>query len=125
MFKKAERKRVYLKIGMMGPSGAGKSYSALQLAKGLSPGGKICAIDTENGSLSLYSDIADFDVCDLAAPFSPKKYIDAINGAAEAGYEVMVIDSQTHAWKYILEAKEALDRQGGNSYTNWGKIKPQ
>lgn len=125
MFQKAERKRVWLKIGLMGPSGSGKTYSALQLAKGLSDGGKIAGIDTENGSMSLYAHLADFDVLTLEPPFQPKKAITAINAAVEAGYKVLIIDSATHFWKFILEAKEALDRAGGNSYTNWGKVKPQ
>jgi AAA domain len=124
-FTKATRKKVYLKLGIMGPSGSGKSYSALQLAKGLADGGKIAAIDTENGSLSLYADVADFDVIDLEPPFTPAKYQQAITAAVEAGYRVLIIDSQTHAWKQILEEKEAIDRQGGNSFTNWGKVKPK
>ena len=124
MFKRAERKRVFLKIGLMGPSGSGKSYSAIQLARGLAQGGRIAALDTENGSLSLYSHLAEFDVCDIAAPFAPKQYIQAIKGAVDAGYSVLIVDSMTHAWKYILDYKESLDRSGGNSFTNWGKAKP-
>lgn len=124
-FKRAVRSKVWLKIGIMGPSGSGKTYSSLLLAKGLAgTDGKIAALDTENGSLSLYADLAEVDVMDLPPPFEPKKAIAAINEAVEAGYRVLVIDSQTHFWKWILEYKENLDRQGGNSFTNWGKAKP-
>jgi hypothetical protein len=125
MFKKAERKRVWLKIGITGPAGAGKSHSALVLAKGLAQGKPFAAVDTENRSLALYSHLADFFVAELEPPFAPKKCIDAINQATDAGFPVMVIDSQTHFWKHILEDKEKLDRAGGNSFTNWGKVKPQ
>ena len=48
MFKKAERKRIFVKMALCGVSGSGKTYSALLLAQGL--GGKIAMIDTENGS---------------------------------------------------------------------------
>lgn len=124
MFKRATRKKVFLKIGIMGPSGSGKTYSALLLAKGLADGGKIAAIDTENGSLSLYSHLAEVDVLTMQAPFEPKRAIEAINYAASNGYTVIVIDSMTHYWKWLLEYKESMDKQGGNSFTNWAKVKP-
>ena len=57
MFKKAERKRSYVKIALCGVSGSGKTYSALLMAQGL--GEKIAMIDTENGSGELYSDLYD------------------------------------------------------------------
>lgn len=124
MFTKAERKKVYLKIGMMGPSGSGKTYSAILLAKGLAKTGKIAVIDTENGSASLYAHLTGFDVCNIEPPFNPKKCIEAIDNAVAAGYAVVVIDSTSHFWKDILARKEALDRAGGNSFVNWGKVKP-
>ena len=95
-FTKAERKSAKARILIEGPSGSGKSYSALRLAKGL--GGRIAAIDTEHGSLSMYSDVAEFDVMELSAPFSPDRYIAAIREAEQAGYEVLIIDSITHEW---------------------------
>jgi len=128
-FKKASRKRVYLKIGVTGPSGAGKSYSSLKLAEGLANGGTIAAIDTENGSMSLYDNLTDFDVLDLSPPFEPKKYIQAIRDAENAGYTVLIVDSFSHAWKYLLSKKEDLDRRGGqgqnNKFANWGPVKAE
>lgn len=123
-FKRLERKKVFLKLGLMGPSGSGKTYSALLLAKGLANGGKIAALDTENGSLSLYAHLAEVDGIDFRPPFEPKKAVAAIEAAVAEGYSVLVIDSVTHFWKWILDFKESLDRAGGNSYTNWGKAKP-
>jgi hypothetical protein len=125
LFKKAQRARIYLKIGLMGPSGSGKTHSALLLAQGLANGGKIAVIDTENGSASLYSHVTDFDVADMEPPFDTEKYIAAIKAAEEAGYAVLVIDSFSHAWKYLLDKKERLDSRGGNQnrYTNWGPVK--
>ncbi|GEM_PF-1809340 len=126
-FQKASRKRVFLKLALTGPSGAGKTYSALELAKGLAGGGPIAVLDTENGSASLYSHRADFDVVDVEPPFAPAKYIEAIRAAEDAGYKVLIIDSFSHAWKYLLDKKEKLDSRGGrqNQYTNWGPVKAE
>ena len=124
MFKRAERRKVFLKLGVMGPSGSGKTYSALLLAKGLAKGGKIAAIDTENGSLSLYSHLVDVDVLTMGAPFEPKRAIEAILYAANNGYSVLIIDSMSHFWRWLLEYKESIDKSGGNSFTNWAKVKP-
>lgn len=126
MFKKAERKRVKLKLAITGPSGSGKTYSALRLATGI--GGKIAVIDTENGSASLYSDRFNFDVLELSAPYSVEKYSQAIRNAVEAGYDIVIIDSISHQWRGeggILNKKEQLDSRGGNSFTNWAKLTPE
>lgn len=126
MFKKAERKQAKLKLAITGPSGSGKTYSALLIAKGL--GSKIALIDTENGSGSLYADNPDmpsYDVLDIGPPFTIEKYVQAIHAAVTSGYEVLVIDSLTHAWAGeggLLEQKEVLDSRNKNSYANWGSI---
>lgn len=117
-FQKATRKKTKLKLAVTGPSGSGKTFSALRLAKGL--GGRIAFIDTENGSASLYSGSFDFDVLDIAPPYTHGKFIDAIKIASDAGYSTVVIDSASHFWEGVLEFKAKLDtRPGSNSYTNW------
>lgn len=126
MFKPAERKKVKLKIALTGPSGAGKTLSALYIAQGI--GSKIALADTENGTASLYADKVQFDGDDLAPPYTVDKYVAAIKGAEAGGYDVLVIDSLTHAWAGeggILDQKEKLDARGGNSFVNWGKLTPQ
>jgi hypothetical protein len=123
MFKKAEKKSIKIKIAVTGASGSGKTFSSLSLASGL--GKKIAVIDTENGSASLYADQFEFDVLELKPPFETEKYISAIKSAEDAGYDVLVIDSLSHAWAGeggLLEQKEKLDGRGGNSYTNWASI---
>jgi RecA/RadA recombinase len=122
MFKKAERKGRFIKLAITGPTGSGKTYSALRLASGLTEAGKIALIDTENGSGSLYSDKFDYDVADIAPPFTPGKFIAAIQQAVDNHYECVIIDSASHFWKGILEMKDALDARGGNSFSNWGKV---
>ena len=128
MFQKATRKQAYLRLALTGPSGAGKTYSALLLAKGL--GGNIAFIDTEHGSGSLYSDLVDFDVVSLEAPFSPERYIEAIDAAIEEGYGVLIIDSITHEWNGkggILEIVDTVTKASNskNSYFAWGEATPR
>lgn len=122
-FKKAERKQAKLKIALTGPSGSGKTYSALSLAQGL--GQKIALIDTENSSASLYSDRFTFDILDIQPPYTVQKYLGAIQAAVSHGYDVLIVDSLSHAWAGdggLLAKKEGLDARGGNSYTNWASI---
>jgi hypothetical protein len=123
--RKAERKRVPIKLAISGPAGSGKTFSALRLATGL--GSKIILIDSENGSGELYGDRFSYDVISIEPPFTTEKYIEAIRLAAKHGYEVLVIDSLTHAWDGeggLLQQKEALDKtnRNSNSFTNWASI---
>ncbi|MGO4763843.1 ATP-binding protein [Cupriavidus sp. 2KB_3] len=127
-FAKAVRKKAKLRLALTGPSGSGKTYGALQIARGL--GGRIACIDTEHGSASLYSDLADFDVMELAAPYTPERYIAAIKEAEEAGYDVLIIDSTTHEWSGsggILELVDqvASAKYRGNSWSAWNELTPR
>ncbi len=122
-FVKAERKKVKLKIAITGPSGSGKTFSALVLASSM--GKRIALIDTENDSASLYSDRFNFDTLAIDAPYTVQKYNEAVKAAIDEKYDVLIIDSISHAWAGeggLLAKKEALDARGGNSYTNWGSI---
>ena len=122
-FTRAERKRAKARILIEGPSGSGKSYSAIRLAKGI--GGRIAAIDTEHGSLSMYSDLGEFDVLEMSAPFSPDRYCAAIHEAEQAGYDVLIIDSITHEWSGeggCLDIKDKLP--GANDWAKWSKLTP-
>jgi len=126
LFKKAEKKKAKLRLGISGPSGSGKTYSALRLASGF--GGKIAVIDTEKGSASLYADKFNFDVVELSPPYTTERYIDLIKLAADEGYEIIIVDSISHAWAGeggLLNQKEQLDARGGNSFSNWAKMTPK
>lgn len=126
LFKKAEKKKAKLRLGVTGPSGSGKTFSALRLATGF--GGKIAVIDTEKGSASLYADKFEFDVLELEPPYAPERYIEAMNAAVQAGYDIIIMDSISHAWAGeggLLNQKEQLDARGGNSFTNWAKMTPK
>lgn len=127
-FQKAERSQVKLKIGIQGPSGSGKTLGALSIATQIAPNGKIALADTENGSASLYSDRFNFDTISITPPYVTTKYLDVMRAAAEAGYDVLILDSLSHQWAGeggILARKEQTDARGGNSFTNWAKFTPE
>ena len=126
-FQKATKAQSKGRVALLGPSGAGKTYTALRLAKGL--GGRIAVIDTERGSASKYADEFEFDVCELET-FSPQAYIAAIREAEVAGYDVLIIDSLSHAWMGkggVLEIHDAAVKRSrsGNSFDAWREVTPQ
>ena len=61
-------------------------------------GKKFVMIDTEHRSADLYANVAKYDVLTLDKPFTPEKYIQAINHCESQGYEIIVVDSLSHAW---------------------------
>jgi cellulose biosynthesis protein BcsQ len=120
---KAQRTRAKIKMALQGPSGSGKTYSSLLIANGLCQDwSKIAVIDTENHSAELYSHLGQYNVLSLDAPFTPERYISAIEVCEKAGMEVIIIDSVTHEWENLIDFHSSLQ---GNSFTNWGKITPR
>lgn len=126
--RKAERSQSKLRIGLAGPSGAGKTMSALKLARGIAGStGKILMIDTERGSGDLYAHITNYDIISLTPPYAPKNYVQAIEAGEDAGYDVVIIDSLSHAWSDeggLLDQADKLSA-GGNRFTAWASLTPQ
>ena len=128
MFRKATRKQAKLRLALAGPSGSGKTYSALLIAKGL--GLPVAMIDTERGSGELYSHLYDYDISPIHGPFDPQQYIERIKAAEQAGYNVLIIDSLSHAWAGtggILEIKDRIAKSGKgmNDFTAWREATPE
>lgn len=125
-FRKATRKKRKLRLAIDGPTGAGKTWTALAVASGL--GKKIGVIDTENSSSELYATKFAFDVLCLDR-HRPEDYVAAIAAAAEAGFDVLIIDSLSHAWAGREGALEQVDdaaaRSKGNSFAAWREVTPQ
>lgn len=122
---KAQRKQAVIKMGLQGPSGSGKTYSALLLAYGLvKDWDKIACIDSENFSASLYSHLGDYSVVQIGPPFSPAKYIEAIELCESAGMEVIIIDSISHEWDGAGGILDVHSNMMGNSFTNWSRVTP-
>jgi hypothetical protein len=85
-------------------------------------------IDTEQGSGELYADLTVYDVARLTPPFSPDRYIQAIQAAEQTGYNVLIIDSLSHAWAGqggILEEVDKRKAGQKNQFTAWRDVTPQ
>lgn len=126
-FKPATRKKTKLRLALDGPAGSGKTYTLLRFAFAL--GQRVAVIDSEHGSASLYQGISpdgvpwNFDVLELDS-FSPSDYTAAIEEAARCGYDVIVVDSLSHAWTGKDGALELVSKKGGNSFTAWKDVTP-
>ncbi len=126
-FQKATKRQSFLRLALVGPSGSGKTYTSLRVAHGL--GTKIALLDSERGSAAKYADDFAFDTLALDT-FSPREYIEGIEAAVAGGYEVLIIDSLSHAWMGkggILEMHDMATAQdrAGNSYTSWRFVTPE
>jgi hypothetical protein len=121
--RQSERKRAVIKLAIQGSAGSGKTYSSLLLASGLTNGdfSKVAIIDTENGSADLYAHLGSYNVLSLQPPFTPEKYAQAIEVCEKAKMEVVIVDSISHCWEYLLDFHSKM---AGNSFANWAKIKP-
>lgn len=138
-FSVVKRTQCKASILIEGLSGKGKSGLALVLAKALAPSGwdGVYDIDTENGSIKLYDGIdcssggvfENFHVAEFTPEigFKPTNYIAFRNAAIEAGAEVLIQDSISHAWSYsggildmVAEKKKSSARYQKDSYAAWG-----
>lgn len=97
-FAPAKREQVSLLIALAGASGSGKTYSALRLARGMAPAGKIAFIDTEARRGLHYAEQFEFMHADMRPPFRPAAFIEGIRAAEAAGAEVVIIDSFSHEY---------------------------
>ncbi len=123
-FEKATKEKAKLRAALFGPSGSGKTFSALRIATGL--GRKIAVIDTERGRARKYADLFEFDVLELLVK-NIENYIKAIETAAGAKYDILIIDSLSHAWKELLEEVDFLteNKFRGNNFRAWSVGTPK
>jgi hypothetical protein len=120
-----KRHNVKLRLGISGASGFGKTYSALKLAYGMTNNwSKIAVIDTENASASLYSDLGNYNVLNLNEPFTPERYIEAIEVCEKANMEVIIIDSVSHEWSGTGGCLQIHEQLGGR-FQDWAKVTPR
>lgn len=143
-FKRAEKAQSKLRLALFGPAGSGKTYTALAVAHGLISkmvdgrpvvNGRIGVIDSERGSASKYAGRVDkesgipfaFDSSEFEESKKIDDYLLAIKDAAQMKFDVLIIDSMTHAWEELLEEidKIAKVRFKGNTWAAWQEGTPK
>src|SRR4051812_6840745 len=86
------------RIALQGPSGSGKTYSALLLAYSLTGAfEKVAIIDTD-GAAALYSYFGQFNTLNLASPYSPQKFVEAMELCERSGIEAIILDTISAEW---------------------------
>ena len=117
-----------MRLALAGASGSGKTYSSLLIAYGMTGDwSKIAVIDSENCSADLYAHLGGYQVLTLEN-YAPETYIEAIGICEQAGAEVIIIDSISHCWDYLLDFHANLQgqllRQLGQGYTPSERLYP-
>ncbi len=129
-FKNARNYERKLRMALIGPPKSGKSYTALTIACALAgENGKVGVIDTENASAAKYAELfPPFEVSELER-YHPDDYLAEIREAERQGFDVLIIDSLSHAWNGpggLLEYKDQVAKKPGqNSYTAWSEATPK
>jgi hypothetical protein len=101
-FRPARRSEAKPLVGLYAESGCGKTWSALLLARGFSPQGRIGMIETEGGRGEAFvgrPPVGEYLVRPIRQNFSPIEYGKAITEAENASLDVLIIDSASHEWE--------------------------
>lgn len=137
----ARREKMKAAVAFIGSSGSGKTLSMLLVAYGMMkeeyPNSddsevfkKIGMIDTEHNRGQIYAGttvaglrIEPFYHIDLQPPYTVERYGEAMMDLKNAGCEVIIVDSISHAWEGeggMLDLKEEF----GGTFAAWRKVKP-
>lgn len=122
------RQGMKLLISLFGMSETGKTMSALRLACGIEPDpAKRGLLDTEGGERGrAYVDAipGGYQYGALTAPFTPERYMAALQAFVRAGVTTLVVDSVSHAWFAaggVLDMVENATER--NDLAKWAKPK--
>lgn len=96
-----------------------------------SPQGLLGFLDTENGRGSMYADspgiqiaLPDgYEISEMREPFSPSRYIEAVEAFESHGCKVLVIDSMTHEWEGYGGCSDIAENNKLKGMPNWSKAK--
>ena len=129
-FQPAARRNAKLRLALSGTAGSGKTYTALQIARLLSS--SVAVGDSEKSASQKYAIKAGTEEGPGNWRFSvntefekdPDGYVKMIREAAEAGFEVLVLDSYSHSW---IGARDEVDRStGASKFTSgWKVVSPK
>ena len=80
-------------------------------------------------SADLYAASFSYDIGQISAPYTVQKYLSAIHDAEKANYEIIIIDSLSHAWNgegglLDMQGKIADSSRSGNSFAAWRQVTP-
>lgn len=77
-------------------------------------------LDTENGSADLYSHLGPYACEIMKPPFSPERYIKAVQYFQSEGIQCMILDSISHAWDGEGGVLDIQQKYGGR-FQDWQK----
>lgn len=148
--RRAQRQEIPLRIGMLAETGNGKTYSALTIGThlcellGHDPYQSMAVIDSEvvaadlraQGSAEKYAGDycrcaqcqghrLRFDFATLLLPpdrRAPTDYQEALAACRQAGIKVVIIDSITHEWEWVLSEVDRM-KQRRDKQDPWGRCK--
>jgi hypothetical protein len=139
--RKAKRQQLIAAVEIAGPSGGGKTLGALLMAYGMMKEkypslpeinlwDKIGLIDTEHERSLVYEGmekqgvrIGEFLFVPLEAPYTISRYDASVKALKDAGAEVVVIDSISHAWDSEGGLLDLQQAKGGN-FQAWRDVNP-
>jgi hypothetical protein len=127
--REARKEDRYLRMVLDGISGSGKTFTALTIGSALAKkmGGDICVVDSEGGSSADYANLFQFKVARFGPPYTPERYIAAMQEIQKAGFALAIIDSFSHLWSGAggeLEMVDSMDERDKFS-KGWRKVTPK
>jgi hypothetical protein len=127
--RKATRQGIVPLIGISGKSATGKTKSALLLMRGIVGANKrMVCIDTEFRRSEEYADEipGGFSVIQLDAPYSPRRYHEALELAVQNA-DGVVVDSISHEWTgengVLMSIDDWLTEKCGDDYQKRDRFK--
>ncbi|MBP2290763.1 AAA family ATPase [Azospirillum rugosum] len=122
--KPARREGSHVLVSFTGPSGSGKTMTAIKVARGLiGLQGRLGFLDTETGRGRLYSDLTAYDYGELTPPFSPTRFIGAIDDFEAHGVDALILDSASHEWEGVGGVQEMAEATGKQGLLKWQQPK--
>jgi hypothetical protein len=108
------------RIALCGPPGSGKTWTALTIARAL--GDNIGLIDTERGSAKKYADVFAFRHLGYDN-FDPDDLTRGTIAAAEAGIDVLIVDTWSPFWSGPDGMLEQVGKRK-SSFEGWKEMRP-